>query len=97
MQPVDEPKNERQNRTDQEREVLMLHDDATRQAPQPERAAPSSQGDQSPPGSVRAGFNVRDIPVPKRVKKWVPFQWLRLKSLTASPLATCQCPRAHGK
>jgi hypothetical protein len=49
--PVDEPKNERQNRTDQEsrsdwkieREVLMLHDDVARQAPQPERADPSPQ------------------------------------------------------
>ena len=48
---VDEPKNERQNRTDQEsrsdwkieREVLMLHDDVARQASQPERADPSPQ------------------------------------------------------
>ena len=50
--PVAEPKNERQNRTDQEsrrdwkieREVPMLHDDvALLQAPQPEGAAPSPQ------------------------------------------------------
>ena len=49
--PVDEPKNERQNRADQEsrsdwkieREALMLHDEVARQAPRPERAAPSPQ------------------------------------------------------
>jgi hypothetical protein len=49
--PVDKPKNERQNRTDQEsrsdwkieREILMLHDDVARQAPQPEWADPSPQ------------------------------------------------------
>ena len=49
--PADEPKNESQNRADQEsrsdwkieREALMLHDDVARQAPQPERADPSPQ------------------------------------------------------